>query len=191
MTTRHATSLRNGEIVEENDLGSIRRVTADTLPILSGMSMKRIVVNPGAMRTPHWHADCNELTYCVSGTSLVSVLDTSSKFSSFTVSAGEMFHIDSGSLHHIENIGDEPAEFILAFRSERPEDFGLAAAFGAMTDAVLGNTYDLPASDFAKIRRNTSDRRLAARTGAPVVPSTAAFDDPHKFAVEAQSPPVG
>lgn len=51
-----------------------------------------------------------------------------------------MFHIDSGSLHHIENIGDDPAEFILAFRSERPEDFGLAASFGAMTDAVLGNT---------------------------------------------------
>ena len=119
MTTRHVTSLTNGEIVEENDLGSIRRVTADTLPILSGISIKRIVINPGAMRTPHWHANCNELTYCVSGTSLVSVLDTYSKFSSFTVSAGEMFHIDSGFLHHIENIGEDAAEFILAFRSER------------------------------------------------------------------------
>jgi oxalate decarboxylase len=163
MTSRHATSLTNGEIVEENDLGSIRRVTADSLPILSGMSIKRIVLNPGAMRTPHWHANANELTYCVSGTSLVSVLDTYSKFSSFTVGAGEMFHIDSGSLHHIENIGEDAAEFILAFRGERPEDFGLAAAFGAMTDAVLGNTYDLPASDFAKVRRDTSDRRLAGR----------------------------
>ena len=65
MTSRHATTLTNGEIVEENDLGSIRRVTADNLPILSGMSIKRIVIKPGAMRTPHWHADCNELTYCV------------------------------------------------------------------------------------------------------------------------------
>jgi oxalate decarboxylase len=102
-----------------------------------------------------------------------------------------MFHVDSGSLHHIENIGDEPAEFILAFRSERPEDFGLGAAFGAMTDAVLGNTYDLPASDFATIRRDTTDRRLAARVGDPSVPSNAHFNDPHKFAVEAQSPPVG
>jgi oxalate decarboxylase len=125
-------------------------VTADDFPILSGMSIKRIVLNPGAMRSPHWHANANELTYCVSVTSLVSVLDTSSKFASFTVAAGEMFHVDSGSLHHIENIGDEPAEFILSFRSERPEDFGLAAAFGAMTDAVLGNTHHLPASDFAR-----------------------------------------
>jgi oxalate decarboxylase len=166
------------------------RVTADTFPILNGLSIKRVVINPGAMRTPHWHANANELTYCLSGTSLISVLDSGSQFSSFTVSAGEMFHIDSGSLHHIENIGDEVAEFIIAFRHERPEDFGLGAAFGAMTDAVLGNTYDLPASDFAAIHRDTSDRALAARAGDPVVPTTAYFSDSHKFAVESQSAPI-
>ena len=116
----HTVSLLDGEIVEENDFGSIRRVTADNFPILAGMSIKRIVINPGAMRTPHWHANCNELTYCVAGTSLVSVLDNGSRFASFTISAGEMFHIDSGSLHHIENIGTEPAEFIISFRHERP-----------------------------------------------------------------------
>ena len=131
--SEHSVSLLDGEIVEESDLGSIRRVTADNLPILSGLSIKRLVINPGAMRTPHWHANANELAYCVSGTSLVSALDSGSEFSSFTIGPGEMFHVDSGSLHHIENIGDEPAEFILAFRSERPEDFGLGAAFGAMT----------------------------------------------------------
>jgi oxalate decarboxylase len=189
--SRHAASLIDGEVLEESDLGSIRRVTADNLPILSGMSIKRILLNTGAMRTPHWHANANELTYCVSGTSLVSVLDSYNRFASFTITAGEMFHIDSGSLHHIENIGEEPAEFILCFRSERPEDFGLAAAFGAMTDAVLGNTYDLPASDFGKIRRATTAPALAARAGAPDVPVNAHFDDPHKFNVEAQSPPVG
>lgn len=188
---RHVTSLTSGTVVEESELGSITRVTADDLPILAGMSIKRIVLNPGSMRTPHWHANANELTYCVSGTSLVSVIDTYSKFASFTVSAGELFHIDSGSLHHIENIGEEPAEFILSFRSERPEDFGLAAAFGAMTDAVLGNTYDLPAADFANIRRTTTDRLLAKRQGDAVVPDVAHFEDPHKFDVEAQSPPVG
>jgi oxalate decarboxylase len=189
-SSRHATSLLNGDIVEQSDLGSITRVTADTFPILNGLSIKRVVINPGAMRTPHWHANANELTYCVSGTSLVSVLDNGSQFSSFTVSAGEMFHIDSGSLHHIENIGDEVAEFIIAFRSERPEDFGLAAAFGAMTDAVLGNTYGLPASDFAALRRDTADRPLAAREGDPVVPSSAHFLNPHKFDVESESPPI-
>ncbi|MTD15026.1 cupin domain-containing protein [Nakamurella sp. YIM 132087] len=186
----HATSLLRGETVVDSELGSIHRLTADTFPVLSGMSVKRLVLRPGAMRTPHWHANANELTYCLSGTALVSVLNTGSSFSSFVVSAGDMFHIDSGSLHHIENIGEEPAEFIVCFRSERPEDFGLDAALGAMTDAVLGNTYDLPAADLAAIRRSTTSRPLLARDGAPRIPDTALFDDPHKFSVEAQLPPI-
>lgn len=186
----HTASLRDGEIVEESELGSMRRVTADNLPILNGMSIKRVLLNPGAMRTPHWHANANELTYCVSGTALVSILDNGSTFSSFVVTAGQMFHADSGSLHHIENIGEDVAEFIIAFRSERPEDFGLGATFGAFTDAVLGNTYDLPAADFAAIRRSTADRKLARRIGDPVVPDSAYRNDPHRFDVEAQNPPL-
>ena len=75
--------LADGELVEESDLGSIQRVTADQLPILSGLSIKRLVLNPGAMRTPHWHANANELTYCISGTSLVSVLDSGSQFTPY------------------------------------------------------------------------------------------------------------
>lgn len=184
----HTVSLNGGEIVEENDFGSMRRVTVDDLPILKNLSIKRVLLNPGAMRTPHWHANANELTYCVSGTALVSVLDNHSRFANFIVTAGQMFHVDSGSLHHIENIGTDVAEFIIAFRNERPEDFGLGATFGAFTDAVLGNTYDLPASDFAKIHRDTTDRKLARRTGDPVVPTAAHFDDPHKFDVEAAAP---
>ncbi len=182
----HSVSLRDGEIVEESDLGSMRRITADNLPILKRLSIKRLVLNPGAMRTPHWHANANELTYCVSGTALVSVLDNGSRFSSFVVTAGQMFHIDSGSLHHIENIGAGVAEFIIAFRSERPEDFGFGATLGAFSDAVLGNTYDLPAADFAQIRRDTTDHKLAARVGAPDIPASAYFKDPHRFDVEAQ-----
>ena len=184
----HTVSLHNGEIVEESDLGSMRRVTADNLPILNGLSIKRVLLNPGAMRTPHWHANADELTYCVSGTALVSILDDGSTFSTFVVTAGQMFHAASGSLHHIENIGDDVAEFIIAFRHERPEDFGFGATLGAFSDAVLGNTYDLPSSDLAKIRRDTRDHKLAARSGAPEVPGTAYFSDPHKFDIEAQEP---
>jgi oxalate decarboxylase len=47
----HAASLADGEIVEESGLGSIRRLTADTSPVLRGLSIKRVLINPGAMRT--------------------------------------------------------------------------------------------------------------------------------------------
>ena len=97
-----------------------------------------------------------------------------------------MFHVDSGSLHHIENIGTELAEFIITFRTNGQRTSASVPHFGAITDAVLGNTYDLDAADFAAIRRNTADRDRRPYRG-PVVPSTAHFDDPHKFGVEAMT----
>ena len=44
-----------------------------------------------------------------------------------------MFFAPSGSLHAIRNAGGDEAEFVLAFSHELPEDFGLRAAFGAMS----------------------------------------------------------
>jgi len=47
-----------------------------------------------------------------------------------------MFFVPSGYLHHIENLNPEnetsPAEFIIAFTHELPEDFGFSSAFAAM-----------------------------------------------------------
>ena len=149
----HAASLTHGEILERSDLGSLRRLTADSFPILKGMSMRQLLISPGAMRTPHWHANANEMTYCVSGSARVSILDIAGGFTSFVVGAGDVFHVDAGALHHIENIAGHECEFIITLRNERPEDFGLGAAFEA---AALGNTHgvpDAPATAYRLLRR--------------------------------------
>lgn len=192
MTTpsRHVRSLLDAPAVHESELGSIRRLTADEFPLLNRMSIKRLVLEPGAIREPHWHANADELTYCLSGSLLVTVFDNADEFSSFTISAGQMFHIDSGALHHVENIGDTTAELIVVFSHERPEDFSLRGAFGAMTDAVLGNTYDLPASAWAAVPRDTSSPWIVSRQGAPSVPDTAGWANRHKFDVEGQLAPL-
>jgi len=188
--SRHVASLANGQSLHRSKLGSITSVTAETSPILSNLSIKRLVLSPGAIREPHWHANANELAYCVAGAVLVSVLDTGSSMSSFVIEAGQMFHITSGSLHHIENLGDTEAELIVALRHERPEDFALWSGFGAMTDAVLGNTFDTESSVWAAIPRDVVPRYLVARSGPAHVPESARLTNPHKFDVEAQSAPV-
>jgi oxalate decarboxylase len=172
------------------DRGLLTRLNADSFPILKRMSIKRLTLAPGAIREPHWHANANELTYCVSGTLLISILDTADVFATFTVKAGQMFHADSGSLHSIENVGTDTAELILVFGHERPEDFSLHAAFGAMTDAVLGNTYGLPASAFAVLTRDTTSPLVVGAASQEQIPEHAGFLDPHKFDVEAQNAPV-
>jgi oxalate decarboxylase len=188
--SRHVYHLDDATPFYQTDLGSIRAVTATELPILKNLSIKHLKLAPGSIREPHWHANANELAYCLKGSLLVSILDSGSEFASFTISGGEMFHIESGSLHHIENIGSEEAECIIAFRHEQPEDFSLQASFGAMTDAVLGNTYDGTTKSWSRITRDTNSRWVIKRDGKPDIPSTAGLPNSHKFNVEGMSPPT-
>lgn len=95
-----------------------------------------------------------------------------------------MFHIPAGSLHHVENIGDKESTIIIAFRHEKPVSFSLHGSFGAMSDAVLGNTYDIPASAFSKLSRDTNSKYLVQRNGNPWIPSTAGFPNSHKYDLE-------
>jgi oxalate decarboxylase len=184
----HVRSLLEAEVQHQSELGEIRRLSAANFPILERISIKRLVIAPGAIREPHWHANADELTYCVAGDVLVSVLDNADVFGSFTIGTGEMFHIESGSLHHIENVGTAAAELLVVFSHETPEDFSLHGAFGAMSDAVLGNTYGLPAADLARLSRDTGSPDLVSGVGDPAVPEAAGFPDPHKFSVEAVQP---
>jgi oxalate decarboxylase len=184
--SRHSTSLTNGRVAHQSGLGRVTRVSADDLPILKGLSIKQLTLAPSAIRTPHWHANCVELGYCLAGEALVTILGTGDAYSAFTIGAGQMFLIPSGALHAIENIGAAQAEFVIAFRHELPEDFSLQGTFGAMTDAALGNAYGLPASAFAAIAKTTEGAYLASREGPPDVPAEATREAANKFDIEAQ-----
>lgn len=180
------TSLSNGRVVHQSDLGRVTQVNADDLPVMKGLSIKRLTLAPGAIRAPHWHANCVELGYCLAGEALVTILGTGDFHSVFTIGAGQMFHIPSGALHCIETIGAVQAELVIAFRHERPEDFSLQGTFGAMSNASLGNAYGLPAAAFAPIGKTTQGAYLVRREGPPAVPPDAGREAAHKFDIEAQ-----
>ena len=104
-----------------------------------------------------------------------------------------MFFAPSGTLHAIRNVGADPAEFILAFSHELPEDFGLRAAFGAMTPAVLGNTFDAPADKTRRpeCRNPRSRPPLDPRPAPPqAIEPQARHTSPLKFRIEAALPEI-
>jgi oxalate decarboxylase len=173
----------------ESELGSVTQLDATALPILSGLSMKRIILEPGAIREPQWNVNANQLAYCISGTVLVATLGNSDSFSSFVVSPGQMYHVESGAIYHIENVGNSRAELILALRSEHPQHFSLRDSFSAMTDAVLGNCYDLPSSAFAAFDRSPASQ-IVRREGAADIPSTAGLPNARLFDLESQNAPI-
>jgi oxalate decarboxylase len=186
----HFSSLSSGTPIFSSELGTITGLTSESLPILKGLSAKRLLLEPGAVRELHWHADASELTYCLSGELLVGILGDGSQFSWFRIGPGQMFYAPSGALHYIENIGDSPTELIVCFSNEAPQDFSFGASVGAMSDAVLGNTWGLPESAFAGLSHSTEPAWIVERQGEPDVPSTADFESPLKFDVEVESPPI-
>jgi oxalate decarboxylase len=189
-SSSHVASLTDQEPILRSPGGSMAAVDASVFPILERLSIRRLLLAPRGVREPHWHVNGHELGYCVRGEALVTIFGNQSARDSFSIAAGEMFFVPSGYLHHIENTGPSEAEFILGFSHERPEEFGLSGTFGCMTDAVLGNTYGLPASAFSGLKRSPTDIGIGLRQAAAEVTDAARRTNPHKFAVEVQIAPL-
>ncbi|WP_421916738.1 cupin domain-containing protein [Mesorhizobium sp.] len=188
--SRHVVSLANQPPRFQGPRGSITHMDAGDLPLLRRLSMRRLLLDHGGAREPHWHANAHELGYCIRGEALITIAANHAERESFVVHAGDMFFVPSGAMHAIENVGDGDAEFILAFSHERPEDFGMKAAFGAMSDAVLGNTYDLPAEAFSRLDRSAGGSDILSFESRTEVEEQARHVNPYKYSVEATPPQI-
>jgi oxalate decarboxylase len=51
--SRHVVSLTGAKLAFESENGKVQKVTADELPILKNLSIKRLELGPGAIREPH------------------------------------------------------------------------------------------------------------------------------------------
>lgn len=171
-----------------NEHGGRTLVSAEELPILRGIALARLTIATGSFREPHWHANAAELGYCVRGELLVTILADPNRHSVFTISAGQMFFVPSGALHAIENVGAEPAEIVVAFSGERPQDFGLSGSVGMLTANVIGNAWDLPAGELVGLHDGSEDLFAGRVEGEPDVPEWAAYENDLKLDLEGMAP---
>ncbi len=172
------------------DCPSGRKIAGNksNFPILKGLSVYHLTVKPGCFREPHWHANADELGYCLAGNALVTIFASGNIHAQFTISAGEMFFVPSGSLHAIENSGDTAAEFVITFSHEQPEDFGLSGFAGCLTPGVLANTWSMPAEELAGLPQSPRDIEFGRLTSRCEIPEAAGFVSPYKFAIESRAP---
>ena len=167
--------------------GARTHVRGDNFPILERLSLARLTVEAGGFREPHWHANANELSYCLGGEVLVTVFGDSNQHASFTISAGQMFFIPSGALHALENVGDAQAELIVVFSHEQPQDFGLSGSVGMLTPNVMGNTWGLPADALAGLHDGPEDIFAGRVDGTPEIAKAASYPNELKLDLEGMS----
>ncbi|MCB1113689.1 MAG: cupin domain-containing protein [Chlamydiia bacterium] len=186
----HHISAHNLKPQDVTDGGYRIKLTKSSFPALQGMSFYKLVLNEKGVREPHWHANADELGYCLKGKLLVSFFGNGNSREIFIVESGEVFFIPSGALHSIENIGKGQAEVLLQFSNEEPEDFGLSTVFGMFSDAVLGNTWDVEASHFRPMKRVEKETfALKLKESTPLTKEMH-YTSSYKFSLEASQPPI-
>lgn len=170
--------------------GARTQVHSDNFPILERMSLARLTLEAGGFREPHWHANANELGYCLGGELLVTVFGDYNQHASFTISAGQMFFIPSGALHALENTGNRQADVIIVFSDEQPQDFGFSGSVGMLTPSVMGNAWGLPADQLTGLPKGP-DELFAGKVDGPVeVSESASYPNELKLDLEGSSPRV-
>lgn len=189
-TMSHKLSLHAIPPQFSNEFGSKTSADKSNFPILHRLAMYRLVVNEGCFREPHWHANADEVGYCLKGQALVTIFASGNQHSQFTISEGEMFFVPNGSLHSIENVGQGAAEFIVTFSHESPEDFSLSGFAKCLSPAVLGNTWGIPEAQLTDNRENPTDIVFGRSSSPAEIPESAGFVSPYKFPIEARAPLV-
>lgn len=190
MSASHLFHLSALEPQTKREGGYRVKATKKIFPALDGMSFYKLVLLKNAIREPHWHANADELGYCIKGKLLISLYANGNVRNVFLVTAGEAFFVPSGALHSIENVGEDAAELILQFSHEEPEDFSLSSVFGMFSNAVLGNTWQVSQEKFLPLVRSSEEVFIALRKGSVSVPSDVSYTSPYRYSLEMASPLV-
>jgi oxalate decarboxylase len=164
------------------------RATKANFPALRGMSLYKLILHERAVREPHWHANADELGYCLQGKVLVSIYGTGNARATFLIEKGDAFFVPSGALHDIENVGKGTAELVLQFSSDEPEDFAISSTFGMFSDAVLGNTWHVAKERFHPVKRSTKHVFIAEQKHPAKIPDEAHYPAIYQYGLEKASP---
>ena len=186
--SRHAYTVSASPARVEGDGGARVDVTAGQMPILSGISIATLELEPGAAREPHWHPNAAELSYCLEGSARMTVVEPGGGRVSVALEAGDLGFVPAGLVHDIETTSGSGARFLVAFSSERPEDLSLAAGAAEMPAHVLAATFGVDPAAFDWVGPLERSAFIARPATAPEPPAPPAGR--YRFQLERLEPHV-
>ena len=172
----------------ERDGGIRVDVTAEQMPILTGIALATLDLEPGAAREPHWHPNAAELSYCLEGSARMTIVEPGGRRVSFAIEPGDLAFVPSGFVHDIETTSGSGASLLVAFSDERYEDLSLTASAAEMPAHVLAATFGVEPAAFdwvEPVERPAFITRRAVEAEPPEPPAA-----PYRFQLERLEPHV-
>ena len=127
-TNPHRINLGTIEPILEAGGAFARIASAEEFSILDKLSLRLMLLQAAGAEVPHWHPNCAEIGYVLSGRAQLSVMRPSNKIDQFEVGAGDIYFVPVAFLHSVENIAAGDTELLTSFGHEEPQDILLQAA---------------------------------------------------------------
>jgi len=130
----------------DNAGGSVAECDKRVFPIVEhgGAGIFLLKLKPGGLREPHWHPNCWEMDYVVSGTVEMTIIPPGGPAETFTLEPGDVAFVPQGFAHSIANIGDVEAVIPIVFNNELPSDIGLSTMYESFPDGQFTQTFGVP-----------------------------------------------
>ncbi len=103
----------------ESDLGSIRRIDAETNPAMESMALQQSMLNPGAIREPHWYTTGDAVLFVNKGTAFFTMMDHEGTVYNALINSGDLIYIPVGAFHTYVNVSAEVLEIYEAFNASK------------------------------------------------------------------------
>ena len=147
--------------------GSVTELTEANFPSFKGNAagVFYLVLNPGALREPHWHPNAWEMDVCMEGRGELGVVTPDGDVSISTLSPGDIGFIPQGWAHYIRNVGSGQMKFTVVFNNSDPNDIGLSTMFGGMPTNTFTQTLGVATSVLDQARKQPKTLLIVQRRG--------------------------
>jgi oxalate decarboxylase len=129
--------------------GSLRVVSERQFPISTTVTGALLRIKPGGLRELHWHPNAAEWQYYVRGRGRMTVFGSQGRARTDEFAAGDVGYVPQGYGHHIENVGSEELEVVLALDSGAYQSISITAWMAANPPLLLATNFGVPESTFA------------------------------------------
>ncbi len=136
-------------------MGDFFRANVRNFPVLKGLAVQGLELEPGAVREPHTHPNANQLDYCISGTGRVGIVGPDGERHYLDLKPGDISFVPQGFLHWIENTGTEHLSFLVVLSHEEPQTIELSEMIAGVPNPTLSNMFGVDEAVFKAIPEQT------------------------------------
>lgn len=146
--------------------GGIARLGSNPyFPILSGLSVFVLDLEPRGIIEPHTHPNAGELNYVIEGKVRFTILGPKGEMETNEMVKGQVFFVPAGYFHYLENSDSSKKGTVASFFSnDNPQFLGLVGGLSSYSNTVLGSMFKKDSDFFDGLPRLVKNVLISANT---------------------------